>query len=589
MKLGSLFLLFVILLSLTPFLSIAYTHQASSGEKQLIPVFPIFNITSTFLNGYVDPTYYSFEAYQIKPPNVTPVEVKVASNVIFNNTGLRPINETVYIPPGNYSMILMNVSIWETNGTQYDRAAYIFVNGVPVFWGSTQELDNSTAEADLTLFENLLQGNVTFQLVITNYYDAKIGITGIYHMNVTLYLYPGPKPQGLPNEFIPLFLSNYGYSYVILNPIQPSISCPLTIPNGTYKMEMLLYEEGGGLDEFWYANEPATRSILIYYNNSLVGIVNPYETIYTGGIDLFWWKPLTSINTLSFHSPYLIDLTPMLALGNHADITVCVTNLETAYQITGSPYFDWDIAGVLLLWVNQSNPLIGGKLLTAYSRYLDSTPLFFTGFSAIYYQETGNYLLNYSALLYFEHGKEYSDVVQGGKFVAYQTFNSIYEKAYLDENFYEIAVEKGSLYNSSLSIKGNYPILLQIGAFATPISNPHVIPYNLSYIQNGTLSLGLFYYYSYTFNAYNNTIYTLENETAVGGFSGILEIINKYGGAVLVALTSNNAITTKTLTSLFLINGKGYEETFYGEGLQNSTTKLQGYWVKISEKFSQVG
>jgi hypothetical protein len=219
----------------------------------------------------------------------------------------------------------MNVSIWETNGTQYDRAAYIFVNGVPVFWGSTQELDNSTAEADLTLFENLLQGNVTFQLVITNYYDAKIGITGIYHMNVTLYLYPGPKPQGLPNEFIPLFLSNYGYSYVILNSIQPSISCPLTIPNGTYKMEMLLYEEGGGLDEFWYANEPATRSILIFYNNSLVGIVNPYETIYTGGIDLFWWKPLTSINTLSFHSPYLIDLTPMLALGNHADITVCVT------------------------------------------------------------------------------------------------------------------------------------------------------------------------------------------------------------------------------------------------------------------------
>jgi len=36
--------------------------------------------------------------------------------------------------------------------------------------------------------------------------------------------------------------------------------------------------------------------------------------------------------------------------------------------------------------------------------------------------------------------------------------------------------------------------------------------------------------------------------TAVGGFGGILEVINKYGGAVLVSITSNYVDTKKKRT-----------------------------------------
>ncbi|QIW25145.1 glycopeptidase [Sulfolobus sp. S-194] len=578
-KLGKFFLsLFLISMLFFPIL----VSSAPTEVNYQHPYIPL-NIT---LPNYLDPKYYSFEAYQIKPPtNVTPIIIPVAVNATFNNTGLMPIVKKIYIPPSNYSLILMNVSIWENNGAQYDRAAYIFVNGVPVFWGSTQELANSSSQVDLTLFENLLKGNVTFQLVIENFYDAKIGITGLYHMNVTLILYPGNKPKGLPNMFIPLYLSKYNYSYIILNPVSPSITQQVTIPNGTYKMELLLYEEGGGLDEFWYTNEPATRSILIYYDNLLAGVVNPYETIYTGGIDLFWWKPLTSINTLSFHSPIVIDLTPMLAYGLTANITTCVTNLLTAYQITGSTAFDWDISGVLMLWVNQSNPLMLAKPLTSISRFIDSTPIFSTGFSAGYYQEDGNYLLNYSSLLTFEHGKELAWTLQVGKFVAYQTFNQIFEKAYLDERFYEVSVDKG-IYNSTLVISGNYPVLLDFSAIAVPISNPHVIPYNLSYFQNGSLSLGLEYYYEYLFNDYNTTIKTMENLTAIGGFGGIIEIINSYGGAILVKLTANYANTQKNLTTWFLVNNEGYKEIFSAQGMQNSTTNLTGYYRYVHISFS---
>ncbi|MEM0122802.1 MAG: peptide-N4-asparagine amidase, partial [Saccharolobus sp.] len=390
------------------------------------------NIT-TLNSGKIqyDPSYYSFEAYQIHPPNVTPIKVSIATNAIFNNSGLKPYIVTVNIPRGNYSMEILNVSINESNGAQYDRPVYIFANGVPIFWGSTQELLNSTASTDVTMFENLLQGNVTFQLVLENFYDAKIGITGIYKMNVTLYLYPGTPPKGLPNYFIPLFLSKYNYSYIILNPVNDYISQNITIPNGTYRLALMLYEEGGGLDEFWYANEPATREIQVLYDGRLVGIVNPYETIYTGGINLLWWKPVTSINTLSFHSPYVIDLTPLLALGSSGNIAVTVTNLLTALQLTGSTAFDWDISGVLLLWVNSSNPLISGTLLSQYSRFMDSSPIFNPGELGEYYQEGGSYLINYSALLNFKYGTEYTDVIQQGRFYAYQTFNQIYEKAFL--------------------------------------------------------------------------------------------------------------------------------------------------------------
>ncbi|MEM3972346.1 MAG: peptide-N4-asparagine amidase [Saccharolobus sp.] len=576
----------ILLVLLLPIVIIPLISTLPFSETSISKPLILGNIT-TLNSGKIqyDPSYYSFEAYQIHPPNVTPIKVPIATNAIFNNSGLKPYIVTVNIPRGNYSMEILNVSINESNGAQYDRPVYIFANGVPIFWGSTQELLNSTASTDVTMFENLLQGNVTFQLVLENFYDAKIGITGIYKMNVTLYLYPGTPPKGLPNYFIPLFLNKYNYSYIILNPVNDYISQNITIPNGTYRLALMLYEEGGGLDEFWYANEPATREIQVLYDGRLVGIVNPYETIYTGGINLFWWRPVTSINTLSFHSPYVIDLTPLLALGSSGNIAVTVTNLLTALQLTGSTAFDWDISGVLLLWVNSSNPLISGTLLSQYSRFMDSSPIFNSGELGEYYQEGGSYLINYSALLNFKYGTEYTDVIQQGRFYAYQTFNQIYEKAFLEENFMEKAIEMGNLYNSTLYYEISYPIFLQLSAVAIPITNPHVIPYNLSYYQNGTLDLGLNYYYENLFNGQNITIKTIESVKAIGGFGGIIEIINKYGGAVLVALTSNNAITTKNLTNYYLINSEGYEEIFSAEGLQNSTTNLAGYYIYHSISF----
>ncbi|WP_292319889.1 peptide-N4-asparagine amidase [Caldisphaera sp.] len=537
------------------------------------------------LNG--NDGYYSFEAFNIMPPNVTPVVINVAKNAYFGESGMRPYTEIVNIPKGNYSLILMNVSISEHNGTQYDRAFYIFANGTPIFWGSTQEILNSTSEADLTLFEKLLSGPVEFQIVLPNYIAPKIGITGYYLVNVTLYLYNGTPPNNLPNYFIPLFTNNFGYSYTVLNPNNDIATQSIEIPNGTQKSMLLLYEEGGENDEFWYTNEPAIRNIEVYYNNELAGILNPFETIYTGGIDLFYWKPLTSINTLSFHMPYYIDLTPLLALGSNVTLSVTVSNLIQAEELMQTPYFTWDISGVLMLWVNSSNPLISGKILTMKSNLMDTQPILIPGYTGMYYQEGSSYYINYTSILNYKYGKEIASSAQSGASIAKQTFSYFNEYAFLDEKFSEYSYEKG-LFNSSLSINANYPVSLYYDFFEAPITNPEIIPFNATYLQNGTISLNPSYSITYINGNYNLTESFNYNLNAIGGFSGILEIINQYGGAVLVALTNNNAIVTKSLEAIYLVNGVGFNENFYAEAIQNNTINLAGYLIKYYKSIQKV-
>ena len=360
-----------------------YVWIPSVRADPLIPQPPKYNVTlSDPSGGYQG--FYSFSLYRLPLPNASPVKVPVAVNVVFpvvspnasKNYASIPYNASVLIPRGNYSAAVLKVAVREFGGAQYDRPLYVYANGIPVFWGSTQEINNSSATSDLTLFENMLKGRVNFTVVLPNFLVPKLNITGKYSVNVTLLLYPGSEPKGLPNAFIPLGSKSYGYYQAYLTPKEDLFQDNLTLPEGTFREAMLLYTEGGYLDEFWYANEPATRSVLVLYNGYLADVINPFETIYTGGINLFWWKPMPSINTLSFHNPYVSELTPLLATGNRVNLTLTVTNLGIAEVVTGSPLFSWTIAGVLLLWVNQSNPMISGDLLRVSQLYADSGPIF---------------------------------------------------------------------------------------------------------------------------------------------------------------------------------------------------------------------
>ncbi|MBP1357695.1 MAG: glycopeptidase, partial [Sulfolobus sp.] len=70
-----------------------------------------------------------------------------------------------------------------------------------------------------------------------------------------------------------------------------------------------------------------------------------------------------------------------------------------------------------------------------------------------------------------------------------------------------------------------------------------------------------------------------------GGFSGIVEVINSSGGAELVSLTSNTALTTKNLKVWYLIDGKEFEELFSAQGQQYSVSNILGRYNYIYQNY----
>jgi hypothetical protein len=545
--------------------------------------------------GFGDPSFkgfYSFQALQYPHPNVTPITITVASDVVFNDTGLTPYNATVYVPPGNYSLILLNVSVNETGGNQFDRTIYIYANNITVFWGSTQEILNSTAEVDLTLLENFLKGNVTFKIVLPNYYDKQLNITGVYKVTVKLLLYPGKAPSNLPTYVIPLFYNhNLTYPMVVLNPSQPNVTQAVSFPKGTYNAMLVLYVKGGGYDEFWYASLPAIRNFLVYYNGFLAGVIQPYPVVYTGGINPFWWKPVTSINTLAFHTPQLIPLTPLLALGNEGNLTVVVSNLVESSNILQSQDLSWDVSGYILVW-NSSSSLINATFLKAYSYYYDSGPVIGSLGSGYGYSEGAKYLIDYQTLLKFPKGYVIASYTSWGSTEADQSFNVEHEIASLEEFSY-VNYSSGGLFafNYTSSVKNS--LSLDISAFAAQISSATSPPINYSYVQNGTLNI--YTQYESSMRAPGLIVQTDLNESleTLGGFGGKITVINTYGGAVLDKLYNNYAVTTKTLKALLNVNGYVANETVRLVGLQNSTVNLTGFYkaseVQVSTTYSSPG
>ena len=123
----------VVLVILTP---LSFASQSTTNvNKYVNKIVSNLTLSSNLLNKLDgNDGYYSTEAFQLMPSsNVTPVKVTIAINANFSDSGMKPYTKPVYIPPGNYDLILLNVSIKELGGAQYDRALYIYVNGTPIF------------------------------------------------------------------------------------------------------------------------------------------------------------------------------------------------------------------------------------------------------------------------------------------------------------------------------------------------------------------------------------------------------------------------------------------------------------------------
>jgi hypothetical protein len=360
-----------------------------SALPMIIPVSP-GTYNTDLRPGVSTKGFWSWNDYQYAVPFVIPYKVVVAKDVPFANFK-GPVTLTFITPSGEFSRILLRVDIWMESAlpgrpaVNYDRPIWVWIDGVPAYIGTTVERYNQTGFADVTHLYNLLVGGkkVNITIALPNWVILKWGLTGIFHVKVTLLYYPGPKPT-VPDIIIPLFTNTKGTTWrgiskVVLNSKRTSVTQEINIPYNTVKAYLLVYTEGSSYEEFWYYNTPPDRYLIFKIDNrTVIAFLQPYPYIYTGGIDPLLWRPISSIRTYSF-IPYVIDITPFIPLliGKH-NLTLQIYNILNY----------WHVFAALLIYTDPQAYLVTGKVL----EYNFTGPL--RSFVSAKINDTERYLIN---------------------------------------------------------------------------------------------------------------------------------------------------------------------------------------------------
>lgn len=291
-----------------------------------------------------------------RPPG-QPCVVQLFSNDTFNDYSPRPFS---YTPPAGcgtrWSKVVLEGDFSIDPGVQFDRTATIFLSGVNLYFGTTQEpgsTDERTwhVERDLTdytaLFRNAGNGQVFIGNIVNSQYTSSL------HGSARLLFYPAsvvaPAPR-VPDAVYPLGSDPVG-STVTLNNSSSQMAATLTLPSNVERAYLDVFTQSQSNDEFWYTCVPDQyaaeaqecgggnfREAEVSIDGQAAGVAPVYPWIYTGGIDLFIWKPTPGVQTLNF-MPYRVDLTPfagILSNGSPHTVAVNVQGANSYFSATAS-------------------------------------------------------------------------------------------------------------------------------------------------------------------------------------------------------------------------------------------------------------
>jgi hypothetical protein len=291
-----------------------------------------------------------------RPPG-QPCVVQLFSDDTFNDYSPRPFS---YTPPAgcgtHWAKVVLEGDFSVTAGVQYDRTATIFLEGVNLYFGTTQEPASTLSpswhvERDLTdysaLFNIAGQGQVFIGNIVNSTY------TGVLHGSARLLFYPAnavAPAAKVPDAVYPLGSDPIG-STVALNDSTDQLSATLSLPRNVEQAYLDVFTQSQSNDEFWYTCVPAQyaaetgecnngnfREAEISIDGQPAGVAPVYPWIYTGGIDLFIWKPTPGVQTLNF-MPYRVDLTPfagVLSNGSPHTVALSVEGADSYFSVTAA-------------------------------------------------------------------------------------------------------------------------------------------------------------------------------------------------------------------------------------------------------------
>ncbi len=288
-----------------------------------------------------------------------------------------------YSPPagcsGPWNKVVFKADFHVTTGRQYDRTASVWIGGVNVYFGTTQEPSASRSpswhvERDVTDLTSLLMSAHPGNAVVYNIYNSTYNgsITG----SAELDFYPAtpefPAPR-VPDQVLSLGSDPAGNTVSIYTDQTP-MSATLTLPANIDHAYLDVTAEPQSGDEFWYSCFPepyaaqmnncggtAFREAEVAIDGKPAGIVPISGWVFTGGVDPYLWRPIPGVQTLEFE-PYRVDLTPFAGLldnGQPHTFTVSVVTGDPAFQNNSQRF---DTAATLLLYQDHDATQLTGAL-----------------------------------------------------------------------------------------------------------------------------------------------------------------------------------------------------------------------------------
>lgn len=290
-------------------------------------------------------------------PPTTPCSVTLFANQAFADFNSHSFS---YAPPaacpGPWSKVVLAVDLSINAGNQYDRTAHIWLGGVNIYTGTTEEPSATVArnwhvERDLTdyssLFGTAQPGSVDLGNLVNSTY------TGILQGTATLQFYPvvqGMTPLRTADLVVPMSSSSTGGA-ATLNTSSDQLSQSVTFPANVERAFIDVLAQGQSGDEFWYTCVPNTlssqlescggtafREAEISIDGQPAGVAPVYPWIFTGGVDPLLWRPTPGVQTLNL-LPYRVDISPFAALlsnGKPHRVAISVYNANAYFLASGA-------------------------------------------------------------------------------------------------------------------------------------------------------------------------------------------------------------------------------------------------------------
>lgn len=343
-----------------------------------------------------------------------------------------------YAPPagcnGPWNKVVFKADFNVSTGRQYDRTASVWIGGVNVYSGTTQEPSTSRSpgwhvERDVTDLSALLNASHPGNAVLYNIYDSTYNgsITG----SAELDFYPAtpefPAPR-VPDQVLTLGSDPAGNLSSIDTDGTP-LSKTFTLPGNIDRAYLEVTAEPQSGDEFWYSCGPdayawltgcggtAFREAEVAIDGKAAGIVPISGWVFTGGIDPYLWRPVPGVQTFNFE-PYRIDVTPFAGLldnGQPHTISVSVVTGDPGFQNSSQRF---DTAATLLLYQDHSASRLTGALVHVADSGVHPVQRNNADPDGIHYafDVTSHHSLVTSGYLDTPHGRAFSNVVQDVSF-----------------------------------------------------------------------------------------------------------------------------------------------------------------------------